>query len=185
MLEQTVDCDLVALHVEDAVGHPRLLQQPGGAGDAEESFSGLSTKQLPHASAGAHIHMEPSGKLKGVMPAATPGAVESSRRRSRSTPAPKAPLTRVGMPQRYSITSSPRVTSPRASDGTLPCSRVRIFAISSRRSWTSSGRAHRLSAAREAARQAGNARLAAATAASISSTEASDHLTGLAAGGGS
>ena len=34
---------------------------------------GLSTKQLPHAIAGAHIHMGTiAGKLKGVMPATTP-----------------------------------------------------------------------------------------------------------------
>ena len=42
------------------------------------------------------------------------------------------------MPQAYSITSRPRVTSPSASESTLPCSAVRIRATSSRRSCTSS-----------------------------------------------
>src|SRR5213083_1993473 len=36
------------------------------------------------------------------------------------------------MPQQYSITSSPRATSPFASESTLPCSAVRILAMSSR-----------------------------------------------------
>src|SRR4051812_20167654 len=42
--------------------------------DADGSFSdGFSTKVLPHASAGAHIHMGTiAGKLNGVMPAHTP-----------------------------------------------------------------------------------------------------------------
>ena len=78
------------------------------------------------------------------------------------------------MPQQNSITSSPRVTSPIASDSTLPCSAVRIFAISSRRSWTSSRIANRISArfAIESARHAGNAAFAAWTARSTSSTVA-------------
>ena len=42
--------------------------------DADGSFSdGLSTKVLPQASAGAHIHIGTiAGKLNGVMPATTP-----------------------------------------------------------------------------------------------------------------
>ena len=42
--------------------------------DADGSFSdGLSTNVLPHASAGAHIHIGTiAGKLNGVMPATTP-----------------------------------------------------------------------------------------------------------------
>ena len=42
--------------------------------DADGSFSdGLSTNVLPHASAGAHIHIGTiAGKLNGVIPATTP-----------------------------------------------------------------------------------------------------------------
>src|SRR4029453_8766056 len=42
--------------------------------DAEGSFSdGFSTKQFPHAIAGAHIHMGTiAGKLNGVIPPTTP-----------------------------------------------------------------------------------------------------------------
>ena len=42
--------------------------------DADGSFSdGFRMKQLPHAIAGAHIHMGTiAGKLNGVMPATTP-----------------------------------------------------------------------------------------------------------------
>ena len=78
------------------------------------------------------------------------------------------------MPQQNSITSSPRVTSPIASDSTLPCSAVRYLAISSRRSCTSSRIANRISArfAIESARHAGNAAFAAWTARSTSSTVA-------------
>src|SRR5215831_12620473 len=47
----------------------------------------------------------------------------------------KLPLSSVGRPQQYSITSSPRATSPIASDRTLPCSAVRRRARSSR--WAS------------------------------------------------
>ena len=84
------------------------------------------------------------------------------------------PLSRCGIPQANSITSSPRVTSPIASESTLPCSAVRILATSSRRSCTSS-RIRKSSSARlasEVARQAGNAAFAAATAAPTSSVVA-------------
>ena len=85
-----------------------------------------------------------------------------------------SPLSRCGIPQANSITSSPRVTSPIASESTLPCSAVRIRATSSRRSCTSS-RIRKSSSARfasEVARQAGNAAFAAATAAPTSSVVA-------------
>ena len=65
------------------------------------------------------------------------------------------------MPQQYSITSSPRVTSPIASESTLPCSATSSRATSSRRSCTSS-RIRKNSSARfasEVARHAGNAAL--------------------------
>ncbi len=131
---------------------------------------------LPHAMAGAHIHMGTmAGKLKGVMPAQTPSGW---RIEYTSTPveacSEKWPRSRVGMPQACSTTSSPRVTSPIASESTLPCSSVRIRAMSSRRSCTSSRTANMSSArfARESARQAGNASRAAATARSTSSAVA-------------
>src|SRR5579885_658862 len=84
------------------------------------------------------------------------------------------PLSRLGSPQQNSITSSPRVTSPSASGSTLPCSAVRMRAISSRRSCTSSRMRKKSSARRasESDRHAGNAAFAAWTAASTSSTEA-------------
>src|SRR5215203_4691558 len=84
------------------------------------------------------------------------------------------PLSRCGIPQANSITSSPRVTSPMASESTLPCSAVRIRETSSRRSWTSS-RILKSSSARfasDVARQAGKAAFAAATAAPTSSVVA-------------
>ena len=54
------------------------------------------------------------------------------------TPSLKPPLSRCGMPQANSITSRPRVTSPSASDSTLPCSAVMIAAIRSLCWFTSS-----------------------------------------------
>ncbi len=85
-----------------------------------------------------------------------------------------SPLSRVGIPQAYSITSRPRATSPSASESTLPCSAVSRRAMSSRCSWQSSRMRKKSSARRasETARQLSNASLAFATAASISSTEA-------------
>src|ERR1041385_7170552 len=55
-------------------GRPASLSSSAVSSEAEGSFSdGFSTKQLPQASAGAHIHMGTiAGKLNGVMPAATP-----------------------------------------------------------------------------------------------------------------
>ena len=55
-------------------GRPASLSSSATQSEAEGSFSeGLSTKQLPHAIAGAHIHMGTiAGKLNGVIPATTP-----------------------------------------------------------------------------------------------------------------
>src|SRR5919109_3369973 len=55
-------------------GTPASLSSSATYSDADGSFSdGFSTKQLPHASAGAHIHIGTiAGKLNGVMPATTP-----------------------------------------------------------------------------------------------------------------
>ena len=76
VLEQRVDGDLVAVHdVEDTVRQAGLLAAARRrSSEADGSFSdGLSTKVLPHAIAGGHIHMGTiAGKLNGVMPATTP-----------------------------------------------------------------------------------------------------------------
>src|SRR2546426_9130077 len=55
-------------------GTPASLSSSATNTDAEGSFSdGLRTKVLPHARAGAHIHMGTiAGKLNGVIPATTP-----------------------------------------------------------------------------------------------------------------
>ena len=78
------------------------------------------------------------------------------------------------MPQQNSITSSPRATSPIASESTLPCSAVSSRARSSRCAWKSSRMRKKSSARRdsESARQAGNASFAVWTARSISSAVA-------------
>src|SRR5438067_8970193 len=55
-------------------GSPASFSSSAVKTDAEGSFSdGFSTKVLPQASAGAHIHMGTiAGKLNGVIPATTP-----------------------------------------------------------------------------------------------------------------
>ena len=94
---------------------------------------GLRMKALPHASATGAIHSGTmTGKLNGVMPATTPSGI---RMLCESTPVDTcgvfSPLSRCPRPQANSTTSSPRVTSPRASSSTLPCSRVISAASSS------------------------------------------------------
>ena len=79
------------------------------------------------------------------------------------------------MPQANSTTSWPRVTSPRASESTLPCSAVMIAASSSLRAFSSSRNANRIwvRLASEVSRQRGNAAAAAATTSFTSSSLAS------------
>ena len=78
------------------------------------------------------------------------------------------------MPVANSRFSRPRATSPRASDGTLPCSAVRCAAMSVRCSSTSWRIRNRISVRLliEVARQAGKAATAARTTVSTSSAEA-------------
>ena len=78
------------------------------------------------------------------------------------------------MPQQNSITSSPRATSPFASERTLPCSSVSRRARSSEWSWKSSRMRKKSSVRRESdiVRQPSKARFAAWTAASTSSAVA-------------
>ena len=84
------------------------------------------------------------------------------------------PFNRVGIEQANSRFSSPRAISPRASDGTLPCSAVRCAASSLRWASTRFRILNRMSDRFEieVARQAGKAAFAAATAAATSSIEA-------------
>ena len=114
-------------------GNPAFFSRPAMNNAADGSRSdGFSTKVLPQASATGNIHSGTiAGKLNGVMPATTPnGAYSVHESTSRPTFIECSPLSRCGMPQANSTTSSPRVTSPRASDSTLPCSDVMIFARS-------------------------------------------------------
>ena len=79
---------------------------------------------LPHAIAFANIHIGTiAGKLNGVIPATTPSGC---RIEYTSTPRRRllreAALEQVGTPHANSTFSSPRATSPRASESTLPCS---------------------------------------------------------------
>ncbi len=55
-------------------GTPASRSRSAVSNDADGSFSdGFSTNVLPHARAGAHIHIGTiAGKLNGVMPATTP-----------------------------------------------------------------------------------------------------------------
>src|SRR3954465_2192933 len=55
-------------------GTPASFSSSAVKTDADGSFSdGFSTNVLPHASAGAHIHIGTiAGKLNGVIPATTP-----------------------------------------------------------------------------------------------------------------
>ena len=84
----------------------------------------------------------------------------------------KPPLSRCGMPQANSTTSWPRLTSPRASETTLPCSLVMISASSPLREFSSSRKLNRIwvRLASEVSRQAGNAAAAASITARASST---------------
>ncbi len=100
------------------------------------------------------------GKLNGVMPATTPSGAYSLQL---STPPPTfiecSPLSRCGMPQANSTTSMPRVSSPRASDSTLPCSALIARAIASASRASSSLNLNRMRARLSGvvAAQAGNA----------------------------
>ena len=102
--------------------------------DADGSRSdGLSTNVLPVAIAIGCIHIGTmTGKLNGVIPAQTPsGWRNENESTSVETWSEYSPLTSSGIPQAYSATSMPRMTSPLASSTTLPCSEATIRASSS------------------------------------------------------
>ena len=142
------------------------------------SFSlGLTTTVLPAAMAIGKNHIGTiAGKLNGVMMPTTPSGCRIEYTSTLvDTPSEKPPLSRCGMPHANSTTSRPRVTSPSASERTLPCSAVMIAAICSLRSFSSS-RKLKITAIRRASdmfRQPSNASLALATAASTSAWSAS------------
>ena len=100
---------------------------------------GLSTKVLPAAMATGNIQQGTmQGKLKGVTPATTPRGCRSVQLSMPvETWSVKSPLSSWGMPHANSTTSIPRMTSPCASENTLPCSAVMSLAISSRCSFSS------------------------------------------------
>ena len=108
-------------------GRPACSSSSATRREHDGTFSdGLRTNVLPQAIASGHIHIGTmAGKLNGVMPAQTP---TGWRREYESMPRPtsseKAPFSRCGMPHANSTTSMPRVTSPRASSRTLPCSAI-------------------------------------------------------------
>ncbi len=144
---------------------------------ADGVFSlGLCTKALPQARAVGIIHSGTmAGKLNGVIPATTP-----SGRRIVVTSIPEETsllwLPRSSSPtlQAYSMLSSPRATSPRASSWSLPCS-AEIRRASSSALAATRLRSPNISLVRVAtldAPQACWARTAAATASSTTSAEA-------------
>ena len=117
-------------------GSPASAHSEASSREADGSFSdGLRMNVLPHAMASGNIHIGTmAGKLNGVMPATTP---TGCRIEYESTPvetfSENPPLSRCGMPQANSTTSRPLVTSPAASDSTLPCSALITAASSGRR----------------------------------------------------
>lgn len=84
--------------------------------------------------ASGNIHIGTiAGKLNGVMPATTPsGCLIEETSTLLETCVDSSPFSWVVIPQASSTISSPRATSPRASEWTLPCSAVISAAISSR-----------------------------------------------------
>ena len=112
-------------------GNPDSCSSLASARAREGSFSeGFSTKVFPVASAMGNIHIGTiAGKLNGVIPTQTPRGCISEWL---STPVPTlaecSPFCRCGMPQANSTTSRPRVSSPTASENTLPCSSLMMRA---------------------------------------------------------
>ena len=102
------------------------------AADGSRSL-GLSTNVFPVAMAIGCIHIGTmAGKLNGVIPAHTPsGCRKEYASTSVDTWSENSPFSSCGIPQANSTTSSPRITSPRASGITLPCSAETMRARSS------------------------------------------------------
>ena len=111
------------------------------------SFSlGFRITVFPVARARGKNHIGTiAGKLNGLMMATGP---IGWRRLNTSTPVDTcslcSPLARCGAPSANSTTSWPRVTSPSASESTLPCSSVMIAASSGLRALSSSRNLNRI-----------------------------------------
>ena len=138
---------------------------------------GLRTNALPAARAMPAFHSGIiAGKLKGVMPTATPSGW---RMECTSMPVPasavNSPLSRCGAPAANSTTSMPRWMSPLASGKVLPCSWASTVASSSMFSLIRSTQRSRMRPRRcgFSADHAAKPSSAEARAASISSAEAS------------
>ena len=165
VLEDRVDRDLVAVHdVEDAVGNAGLLQQLGGVHRRGRILLGRLEHERVAARERGRPH--PHGHHRGEVERGDAGD-DAERLADRVDVDPRRgllgelALKSSGIPQQYSITSSPRATSPIASESTLPCSAVSSFAMSSRCTWTSSRIRKNNSVRRDSdiARHAGNALL--------------------------
>ena len=128
-------------------GRPASAHSSAIHSAAEGSFSdGLSTTVLPAAMAMGKNHIGTmAGKLNGLMMPTTP----SGWRMDATSTLVEAfsvipPFSRCAMPQANSTTSWPRLTSPSASETTLPCSLVMISASSPLRALSSSRKANRI-----------------------------------------
>ena len=123
----------------------------------------------------------------GVMPAQTPSGWRIDHESMpRPTCSLNSPLMRCGMPHANSTTSRPRVTSPRASESTLPCSEV-MSAASSSACFSMRLRNSNITRARArggVAAHSGNAFDAAFTAASTSAASAHTNFARELTGGG-
>src|SRR3954452_4231653 len=126
-------------------GRPASFSSSARIREAEGTRSdGFRMKQLPQASATGNIHIGTmTGKLNGVMPATTPSGWRSEWLSTRvPTFSVTSPLRSSGAPVANSTTSTPRASSPLASERTLPCSAVMTRAM--RSSFSSSSRRNRI-----------------------------------------
>ncbi len=121
--------------VEHAVRQAGLLAAaaPRASGSSDPSRTASARTCCRRRSPPGTSTSAPSpGKLNGVMPAQTPTGWRCDQL---STLVPtfslNSPFSICGMPQANSTTSVPRMTSPRASENTLPCSTVISRASSS------------------------------------------------------
>ena len=117
MLEDRVDRDLVAVHdVEHAVGQAGFLQQLRDVdgrgrvllGRLEDERVPAGDRRRPHPH--GHHRREVEGRDPGHDAERLPDRVDVDP--GEDTCSEKSPLSSVGIPQAYSITSSPRCTSP-------------------------------------------------------------------------
>ena len=154
MLEQRVDGDaVVAMNdVEDAVGQSRLPQQLGHP----ERRGRILLRRLEHEAVAARDRRRPHphGHHRGEVERRDAGD-DAERLPDRVDVDAGRRLLGVlalhqlaGCPQQYSTTSSPRVTSPSASESTLPCSRGEDLGHLARAARAASSRMRKKSSAR-------------------------------------